>query len=213
VQNIGANGVEVKDVIKEVHVIEITTVKPHVFSNKECKFGYRDSIFRNELKNRVIITSVVFFFFLNESYNLSYKILQDELQNHTNLTLALVKKTILSIRRSKLPDIEEIGSAGSFFKNPVIQKDRFEKLQAQYPQLISFKADANLVKLSAAQLIDISGWKGFREGDIGVYLYQSLVLVNYGNATGEEIMNLSIKIQESVFEKFEVRFECEAQII
>jgi UDP-N-acetylmuramate dehydrogenase len=211
VQNIGAYGVEVKDVIKEVHVREIITGKSLVFSNEACKFGYRDSIFKNELKNKHIITSVVFRLSKIESYNLTYKALKDELQIHPNITLALVQEKVKEIRNRKLPDIEKIGSAGSFFKNPVILKDKFDELQKKYPQLVHFEEDENYVKLAAAQLIEISGWKGFREGDAGVYPFQPLVLVNYGNATAQEIINLARKIQQSVFEYFEVKLECEVQ--
>jgi len=211
VQNIGAYGVEVKEVIKEVHTLEIATGNKLVLSNEACRFGYRDSIFKNELKNRVLITSVVFQLSKIEKYNLSYKALRDEFPVHP--TLLLVQEKVKEIRNRKLPDTEQIGSAGSFFKNPVVSKNTFEKLQKQYPQLISFLEDEEYVKLSAAQLIEISGWKGFREGDAGVYPFQPLVLVNYGSATGKEILNLSEKIQKSVFENFRMNLECEVQII
>jgi len=210
VQNIGAYGVEVKDTIKEVHAREIATGKSLVFSNEACKFGYRDSIFKHELKNKLIITSVVFRLSKIETYNLTYKALKDELQVK-NLTLASVQEKVKEIRNRKLPDVEKIGSAGSFFKNPVVLKDKFDKLQKKYSQLVHFSEDESHVKLAAAQLIEICGWKGFREGDAGVYPYQSLVLVNYGNATGKEITNLAKKIQQSVFEYFEVNLECEVQ--
>ena len=213
VQNIGAYGVEVKDVIKEVHALEIATQKPLVIANPDCKFGYRDSIFKNELKNRVIITSVIFQLSKIEKYNLAYKALNAELQNEPNITLPLVQEKIKEIRGRKLPNPNEVGSAGSFFKNPVVQKDKFEALQKKYPQLISFEADQNSVKLAAAQLIELSGLKGFRDGDAGVYPLQPLVLVNYGNVTGIEIMNIAEKIQQYVFECFDVALECEAQII
>ena len=220
VQNIGAYGVEVKDVIKEVHAREIATRKSHVFSNEACKFGYRDSVFKQELKNNFIITAVVFRLSKIESYNLTYKALQDELQarpnvdelqTHSNITLALVQEKVKEIRNRKLPDVEQIGSAGSFFKNPVILKTQFEKLQKEYPQLVHFEEDENHVKLAAAQLIELSGFKGFRDGDAGVYPYQPLVLVNYGDATAQEITDLAKKIQQAVFERFEVNIECEVQ--
>jgi UDP-N-acetylmuramate dehydrogenase len=213
VQNIGAYGVEVKDVITEVHALEIATKKTLVLANSDCKFGYRDSIFKNELKNKVIITSVVFQLSKIEKYNLSYKALNAELQDYSNMNLALVQEKIKEIRGRKLPDTDEVGSAGSFFKNSVIQKDKFEALQKVYPQLSSFETDDNFVKLAAAQLIELSGWKGFRDGDAGVYPLQPLVLVNYGNATGAEIMNLAERIQQSVFETFSVKLECEAQMV
>ncbi|MCL2290957.1 MAG: UDP-N-acetylmuramate dehydrogenase [Bacteroidetes bacterium] len=213
VQNIGAYGVEVKDVIKEVHLREIATGKLLVFSNEACKFGYRDSVFKNELKNKHIITSVVFQLSKIENYNLTYKALKDELQIYPDITLALVQEKIKEIRNRKLPDVEQIGSAGSFFKNPVILREKFEKLQQKCPQLVHFYEDENHVKLAAAQLIEISGWKGFRGGDAGVYPFQPLVLVNYGNATAQEIADLAEKIQQSVFEHFEVNLECEVQWI
>jgi len=209
VQNIGAYGTEVKDVIKEVVGREITTGNPVVFSNEACKFGYRDSVFKNELKNRVIITAVVFRLSKKESYNLTYKGLQDELKKHSQLSLALVRDKVLEIRSRKLPDIKQVGSAGSFFKNPVVNKEQFAGLQKQYPQLVSFGADENYVKMAAAQLIELSGWKGFREGDAGVFPEQPLVLVNYGNATGKEIIALAEKIENSVFEHFGVKLEVE----
>jgi len=209
VQNIGAYGAEVKDMITAVHTIEIDTGKPCLFTNEECKFGYRNSIFKNEYKNKFIITSVGFRLSKIENYNLKYKALKDELQGYPHLTLSLVKEKIIAIRNQKLPDIEKIGSAGSFFKNPVVLTEKLEELQKIYPQLTYFKEDNTHVKLSAAQLIELCGWKGYRKGDAGVYHTQPLVLVNYGNASGQEIMNLSIKIQESVFEKFGVRLEIE----
>ncbi|MCL2246752.1 MAG: UDP-N-acetylmuramate dehydrogenase [Lentimicrobiaceae bacterium] len=213
VQNIGAYGVEVKDVIAEVRALDVATGKTIVFSNNDCKFGYRDSVFKRALKNQILITSVVFQLSKVEHYNLSYKALQSELQTHPNLTLTLVHEKIKAIRSSKLPDTKQIGSAGSFFKNPVISKNKFEELQKKYPQLICFEEDENHVKLVAAQLIETSGWKGFRENDAGVFPSQPLVLVNYGKATGEEMVTLSKKIQESVFEFFGVKLECEVQIM
>ena len=213
VQNIGAYGVEVKDVIKEVHVFEIATGKSFVFSNEECKFGYRNSIFKNKKKNKLIITSVVFQLSKIENYNLTYKALKDELQDYPCITLALVREKICEIRNRKLPDMEKIGSAGSFFKNPVIDKTQYKKLQKKYPQLSCFEEDEIHVKLSAAQLIEVSGWKGFREGDAGVYPLQPLVLVNYKNATGQEINNLAEKIRESVLDKFKIKLECEVNVV
>jgi UDP-N-acetylenolpyruvoylglucosamine reductase len=213
VQNIGAYGVEVKDVIKEVHVREIATGKTFVFSNETCQFRYRDSIFKNEKKDKYIITSVVFRLSKIEQYNLKYKALLDEFETHPNLSLSLVREKICEIRNRKLPDTEQIGSAGSFFKNPVILLTHYKKLQEKYPQLIHFEEDENRVKLAAAQLIELSGWKGYREGDAGVYPHQPLVLVNYGNATGQKIKNLAKKIQQSVFENFGIELEWEVNIV
>ncbi|MCL2168041.1 MAG: UDP-N-acetylmuramate dehydrogenase [Lentimicrobiaceae bacterium] len=211
VQNIGAYGTEVKDVIKEVYVREIPTGKSLVFSNEECKFGYRDSIFKEEWKNKAIIISVVFRLSKIENYNITYKALRDELQIFSKITLEIVKDKVIEIRNKKLPDIDKIGSAGSFFKNPIILKEKFEKLQKKHLFLTCFEEDENHVKLAAAQLIEFCGWKGFRERDAGVYLSQPLVLVNYGNATGNEMLSLAEKIRKSVFEKFGMVLECEVQ--
>jgi UDP-N-acetylmuramate dehydrogenase len=213
VQNIGAYGVEVKEVIKEVHARETDTVKPLVFANKECKFGYRDSIFKNELKNKVIITEIIFRLSKIERYNFTYKALQVECQNHPHITLSEVRDKIIEIRKRKLPDIAQIGSAGSFFKNPVINKNQFIKLKNKYPQLVCFEENKDRIKLAAAQLIEISGWKGFRDGDAGVYPFQSLVLINYAKATGQEVWKLAKRIRESVWENFAVHLECEALIV
>ena len=226
VQNIGAYGTEVKDVITEVHAFEIATGKSLIFTNEACKFGYRDSIFKNELKNKVVITSVRFRLSKNESYNLEYAALRNELESfltakgakglrkeRKEITLEVVATSVAAIRNRKLPNVETIGSAGSFFKNPIILKDKFENLQKEYPQLIHFEDDEHHVKLAAAQLIEICGWKGYREGDAGVYPHQPLVLVNYGNATGQEILNLATKIRQSVYDNFGIELVCEVQII
>jgi len=212
VQNIGAYGVEVKDVIKEVHVREISTGNSLVFSNETCRFGYRDSIFKMQ-KNRYLITAVIFRLSKIEKYNLTYNALKDELQTYSNLTLALIREKVIEIRNRKLPDVAKMGSAGSFFKNPEVLSEKFEKLQRKYPFLVRHSVDTSHSKMSAAQLIDLAGWKGYREGDAGVYYFQPLVLVNHGNATGQEIMQLAEKIKQSVFEKFEIMLECEVNVV
>jgi len=209
VQNMGAYGVEVKDTILEIRGVEVETGNIITFSNEACRFGYRDSIFKNEMKGKVIITSVVFRLSKIEQYNLSYKALKDELHPQSNLTLAVVIEKIKEIRSRKLPDVALIGSAGSFFKNPVVLKEQFDILKQKCPQLVHFEDKGNYVKLAAAQLIEITGWKGYREGDAGVYPYQPLVLVNYGEATGKDIIGLAQKIQQSVFKQFGVILECE----
>jgi len=212
VQNIGAYGAEVKDVIQVVHVLENNTRRPLVFSNKVCRFGYRNSVFKSLMKNKYVITAVVFRLSLIEKYNLTYKALKDELQTHPKLSLEVVKEKVIEIRNHKLPNIELIGSAGSFFKNPVILKVCYEILHEKYPQLIHFDEDEFRVKLSAAQLIELSGWEGFRKGDAGVYPHQPLILVNYGTATGQEIKYLAEKIRKSVQKKFNVKLEYEVNI-
>ncbi|MBP1673305.1 MAG: UDP-N-acetylenolpyruvoylglucosamine reductase [Bacteroidetes bacterium] len=213
VQNIGAYGVELKDTLFQVHAISLETGKKRIFTNEQCQFGYRDSIFKNEFKNRFIITDVIFELSKIRSFHLEYAALNSEIQKLDQpLTLSLLQETILRIRNSKLPDIKEVGSAGSFFKNPIIRKSQFETLKSEYPKLVSYPIDEEFVKLAAGQLIDICGWKGYREGDAGVYPLQALVLVNYGHATGKEIQVLFQKIQKSVFDRFGISIEPEVNI-
>jgi UDP-N-acetylmuramate dehydrogenase len=170
VQNIGAYGVELKDTLFQVHAVSLETGKKRIFTNEQCQFGYRNSVFKNELKNKYIITDVIFELSKIRSFHLDYAALNSEIQNMEQpLTLNMLKETILRIRNSKLPDIKEIGSAGSFFKNPIIRKSHFEKIKLEYPKLVSYPVDEQKVKLAAGQLIDLCGWKGYRQGDAGVY--------------------------------------------
>lgn len=214
VQNIGAYGVEVKDVIFQVHAISLETKQKKVFSNDQCCFAYRDSIFKNDLKNKWIITAVVFELSKIKQFNLEYAALKGELdKRYPNPTLQQLIALINEIRDAKLPDIKKIGSAGSFFKNPIIPKKHYESLKQNYSNLTGYETESGFVKLAAGQLIDMAGWKGYREGDAGVYPLQALVLVNYGNATGKEIQNLYQKIQQSVLEKFQVAIVPEVNIL
>lgn len=214
VQNIGAYGVEVKDVIFQVHAISLETKQKKVFSNDQCCFAYRDSIFKNDLKNKWIITAVVFELSKIKQFNLEYAALKGELEKrYPNPTLQQLIALINEIRDAKLPDIKKIGSAGSFFKNPIIPKKHYESLKQNYSNLTGYETEPGFVKLAAGQLIDMAGWKGYREGDAGVYPLQALVLVNYGNATGKEIQNLYQKIQQSVLEKFQVAIVPEVNIL
>jgi UDP-N-acetylmuramate dehydrogenase len=148
-----------------------------------------------------------------ENYNFSYQALKEALLTQSNVTLALVREKICEIRNRKLPEPEQTGSAGSFFKNPVILREKFEKLLQYFPQLIYYEENEENVKLAAAQLIEFCGWKGFREGDAGVYPFQPLALVNYGNATGQDILNLAEKIRQSVLKKFGVKLEYEVNVV
>lgn len=214
VQNIGAYGVEVKDVIFQVHAISLETKQKKVFSNDQCCFAYRDSIFKNDLKNKWIITAVVFELSKIKQFNLEYAALKGELdKRYPNPTLQQLIALINEIRDAKLPDIKKIGSAGSFFKNPIIPKKHYKSLKQNYSNLTGYETEPGFVKLAAGQLIDLAGWKGYREGDAGVYPLQALVLVNYGNATGKEIQNLYQKIQQSVLEKFQVAIVPEVNIL
>lgn len=214
IQNIGAYGVELKDVLQEVEAMNIRTLEVRKFSNAECKFGYRDSIFKEEEKGNYIILSVTLKLSKNPKANVSYGTLRKELDDMgiTNPTIKDVSNAVIKIRSSKLPDPDKIGNAGSFFKNPVIPTQQFEKIKENYPGVVSFPATDGYIKLAAAWLIEQCGWKGKRIGDAGVHKDQALVLVNYGDATGKEIYELSTQIINSVKEKFGVELEREVNI-
>jgi len=216
IQNIGAYGVEVKDIIYEVEGFEINSNTTKLFTNKECGFGYRNSIFKNEKKGNYIITSVTFKLTKGiHKLNSSYGAIQSELKKNAikNPTIKDISDAVIAIRQSKLPDPKEIGNSGSFFKNPVISIADFEKLQKKNPKVPHYIISADEVKVPAGWLVEQCGFKGKRFGDAGVHKNQALVLVNYGNATGKEILELSKKIQKSVFEKFTILLEAEVNII
>ncbi|MCF8232356.1 MAG: UDP-N-acetylmuramate dehydrogenase [Bacteroidales bacterium] len=214
VQNIGAYGREVKDVIESVEAIELKSGEKKVFSNKECRFGYRDSVFKNELKDRYLITAVNFLFYKNADFHLDYGSIRDTLRQMDidKITYKTVAEAVKQIRRKKLPDIEETGSAGSFFKNPVVDENFFEKLRNGNSNMPFFKMDSGY-KIPAGWLIDQCGWKGYLEGHYGVYPYQALVLVNYGGATGKEIADLAWRIRDDVEKYFGIRLQPEVTVI
>ena len=215
VQNIGAYGVEAKDVIERVEAVDIATAQPVLLSNAECKFGYRDSVFKHELKDKIIITQVVFKLTNRPMVNTSYGTIQRELsaRNIVNPSIREVREVVVAIRQAKLPDTKELGCAGSFFKNPVVLASEVERLQSIYPDLITFPQQGGMCKLSAGQLIEKCGWKGKRQGNVGVYDKQALVLVNYGAATGQEVMDLARQIQQDVAAHFGVKIEPEVVVI
>ena len=216
IQNIGAYGTEVKDTITKVEALEIETGKLHIFSNAECNFGYRNSVFKNELKGKFVLTSVSFKLTKkNHKLNTSYGAIETELQhnNISNPTIKDVSNAVIAIRKSKLPDPKEIGNSGSFFKNPVISKNEFDKLQAKFPNIPSYMISEKEVKVPAGWLIEQAGFKGKRFGETGVHEKQALVLVNHGNATGKEIYELAKKIQETVLKMFNINLEIEVNII
>lgn len=216
IQNIGAYGVEVKDTITKVEALEIETGKRVTFSNEECEFGYRNSIFKNEAKGNYILTSVSFELSKNQhQLNTSYGAIETALKenNITHPTIKDVSDTVISIRQSKLPDPKEIGNSGSFFKNPVISKSQFKTLQAKYNTIPSYQVSDSEIKVPAGWLIEQCGFKGKRFGEAGVHKNQALVLVNYGNALGKEIYELALTIQQAVFEKFKIQLEIEVNII
>jgi len=215
IQNIGAYGVEVKDCIRSVEVIDIQTGELKTFSRDDCQFGYRDSIFKNELKGKVIIWSVTFELKLNPDVNLEYGAIKQELSamQIENPGIADVSSAVSNIRRSKLPDPVLLGNAGSFFKNPTVDQKSAEKLLEAFPKMVSYPFEGDKVKLAAGWMIEQCGWKGLREGDAGVHESQALVLVNYGNATGRNILTLAHRVQNSVYERFGVKLEMEVNVI
>ncbi len=214
-QNIGAYGVEIKDVFHSLEAMHIKDKSVNVFLNKDCEFGYRESVFKNKYKNQFAITSVTFKLQKKPSYNITYGAISKELENMgvKDLSLHAISQAVINIRQSKLPNPIEIGNAGSFFKNPEIDVKHFETIQHDYPSIIGYATGENRIKLAAGWLIEQCGWKGYREGDAGCYAKQALVLVNYGNAKGEDVLQLSEKIIASVEAKFGVRLEREVNIM
>lgn len=213
VQNIGAYGVEVQDFVETVHGFDLQTMTKYSVPVEQCQFAYRDSVFKRELKNRFIVTSVVFRLEKFADFKLDYGSLKAEVEKLGDVTPKHVRDAVIAIRKSKLPDPEEIGNAGSFFKNPVVDSALADMLKAVHPEMPVYDAGDGKSKLAAGWLIDQCGWKGYRDGDAGVHEKQALVLVNYGKATGGEIYNLSQKIRQSVVEKFGITLEPEANII
>jgi UDP-N-acetylmuramate dehydrogenase len=216
IQNIGAYGVELKDSMYELEALEIVTGHVKIFKNADCNFGYRNSVFKNELKGKYIITNVTFKLTKNRhQLNSSYGAIQSELKqnNIENPTIIDISNAVIAIRQSKLPDPKELGNSGSFFKNPVILKHQFLQLQHKFPEVPHYIISETEVKVPAGWLVEQCDFKGKRFGDAGVHKNQALVLVNYGNATGQEIFELSKKIQLTVLEKFDVQLEAEVNII
>lgn len=216
IQNIGAYGVEVRDVITKVNAVEIKTGKQVSFTNKECEFGYRNSIFKTKAKGQYIITSVSFKL-SKKGYqtNTSYGAIEKELSNRNikNPTIKEVSDAVIAIRQSKLPDPKEIGNSGSFFKNPVIPASNYDKLLIDFPLMPHYSVSETLVKIPAGWLIEQSGFKGKNFGNYGVHDKQALVLVNYGKASGKDIFELAQLIQKTVYEKFAIQLEIEVNVI
>jgi UDP-N-acetylmuramate dehydrogenase len=216
IQNIGAYGVEVKDVITKVNGVSLITLENQSFTNTECKFGYRDSIFKQTLKGRFVVTSVEFKLSKKIQLNTSYGAIKDTLKemNIEHPTIQDVCNAVIHIRQSKLPNPAEIGNAGSFFKNPEIPTTVFQSIQTNFPLIPSYPGSLQgYTKIPAGWLIEQSGWKGKRMGAVGVHDKQALVLVHYGNGKGNELVSLSQQIQADVKEKFGVSLEAEVNII
>ncbi len=214
-QNIGAYGVEIKDVFDSLEAVEISSGKYKEFNAEECEFGYRESVFKTSLKGEYIITSVTFRLRKTPEFNISYGAIQDTLNEMgvEKLSLKAVSDAVIKIRQSKLPDPAKIGNSGSFFKNPTIDKLDYEGLKAEFPDIPGYKLPNDRVKVPAAWLIEQAGWKGKTFGEIGVHKLQPLVLVNYGNGNGSDIKDLAFKIQSSVASKFGIELNPEVNII
>ncbi len=215
VQNIGAYGIELKDSFLQCEAFELETGKTKVFGKEGCRFGYRESIFKNELKGQFIITSVDFLLKKNAPLHLDYGNIKAYLEQNgiEKPTLLQLHDAICAIRNAKLPDVKQIGSAGSFFKNPVIEAAQFAALQKEFPNIPHYDEPNGKVKVPAGWLIEQAGWKGWRNEHVGVYDKQALVLVHYGGGTGQDIVELARKIQDSVEAKFGIRISPEVNFI
>jgi UDP-N-acetylmuramate dehydrogenase len=213
IQNIGAYGVEVKDLISSVRTVTTDDGSVRIFSNTECEFGYRNSIFKNREKGKYLVTRVSYRLNLNPVLNFNYGSLNEEINRVGKVSLENVRQSVINIRRSKLPDPEIIGNAGSFFKNPVLKATIANELRNKYPTMPLYKDVEGYNKLAAGWLIDQCGWRGVRKGNAGVHDKQALVLVNNGDATGKEIYDLSCEIKESVHEKFGIDLDREVEVV
>jgi UDP-N-acetylmuramate dehydrogenase len=213
VQNIGAYGMEIQSQIESVTGFDLETQTEYTLDVADCQYAYRDSIFKNQMKDRFIITSVSFRLDKFPEFILNYGDLKTEAEKLGAVNLRNIRKAVVGIRESKLPDPKAIGNAGSFFKNPVVETSLANQLLDGYPNMPKYSVSDGKTKLAAGWLIEQCGWKGFRRGDAGVHEKQALVLVNYGNASGNEIFNLSEEIRQSVKEKFGVDLEREVNVI
>ncbi|PKB17553.1 UDP-N-acetylmuramate dehydrogenase [Flavobacterium sp. 5] len=216
VQNIGAYGTEIKDTFVSCEAVNIVSQEIKTFTNDECNFGYRESVFKNEVKDQYIITSVIYKLTKrNHKINTSYGDIQAELAKNDITTPGLkdVSNAVIAIRKSKLPDPAELGNSGSFFKNPILLKTDFEPIHKKFPEMRFFDISETEVKVPAGWLIEQAGLKGKRFGDAGIHKNQALVLVNYGGATGQEILAVSKTVQDTVFNTFGIHIEAEVNVI
>jgi UDP-N-acetylmuramate dehydrogenase len=216
IQNIGAYGVEIKDTFVSCEAMKIDTQEIITFDKNACKFGYRESVFKSDLKNQYVIVSVIFKLTKkNHKLNTSYGAIDVELENMgiKKPTIQDVSKAVIAIRESKLPNPKELGNSGSFFKNPIVPIEIYEKAKAYFPDMPHYPVSETLVKVPAGWLIEQAGFKGKRFGDAGIHTKQALVLVNYGNATGNEIWNVAQNIQKTIFEKYGISIEAEVNVI
>lgn len=213
-QNIGAYGVELKDSFYELEALNLSTLEIQKFTAEDCKFGYRESVFKNELKNQYFITSVSFRLTKHPQLNTSYGAISQELAacGVVSPTVKDVSNAVISIRQSKLPDPQILGNSGSFFKNPEVSIEQFESIKQQHPNVVAYPTSTGTMKLAAGWMIEQCGWKGKVVGHTGSHKDQALVLVNYGGATGAEVYHLAQDIKKSVFEKFGVEINPEVNI-
>lgn len=212
IQNIGAYGVEVKDFITEVEALDMTTLKPVVFSNEDCNFAYRNSVFKNALKGKVVIYAVTFRLNKIPDYQLSYGNLSEQVAQIGTPTALNIRKAVIQIRESKLPNPDELGNAGSFFKNPVISKTAYKFLQGNFPSIPSYPVNDG-IKVPAAWLIEKAGWKGKSDGKVATYYKHPLILVNQHNALGVDVYNFSERIIRDIRYAFNIKLEREVNII
>lgn len=214
-QNIGAYGVEIKDRFHSLDAVNLKTLETESFDKESCNFGYRESVFKNIYKDQYIITSVIFKLLKKPEINTSYGAIESELKKREIMKPGIkdVSDVVIHIRNSKLPNPAELGNAGSFFKNPIVSEETFKRLQSEYPEIPHYPLAAGTIKLAAGWLIEQAGWKGKKVGNCGMHKKQALVLVNYGDATGEEIFQHSENVLNSVKDKFHVSLEREVNII
>ena len=214
-QNIGAYGVEIDDVFWDLEAYHINERKIVTFTRSDCEFGYRESVFKKKYKDQFVILNVTFQLRKKPRFNTSYGAIEQELEKMgvKDFSIKAISDAVINIRTSKLPNPEEIGNAGSFFKNPTVSNEEYTRLKSAYENIAAYPNADGTIKLAAGWLIEQCGWKGFRKGDAGCHAKQALVLVNYGNATGREIYQLSEEILQSVKEKFGVTLEREVNII
>ncbi len=214
-QNIGAYGAEIKDVFYELEALHIETGLLKTFTKSDCNFGYRESVFKHQFKNQFIITSVTFKLSKKPNFNIEYGAIKQELDkmNITNINIKAISQAVINIRTSKLPNPKEIGNAGSFFKNPEVTEHTYQQLMANFANIVAYPLANKNYKLAAGWLIEQAGLKGYRVNDAGVHNLQALVLVNYGNATGNELYDLSTHILNTVNTKFGVMLEREVNVI
>jgi UDP-N-acetylmuramate dehydrogenase len=214
-QNIGAYGVEIKQVFNSLEAVALKDGSRHIFTASDCEFGYRQSIFKTSAKGEYVITGVNFRLNKVPTFNTSYGAISSTLSEMgiEELSIKAVSDAVIKIRQSKLPDPAEIGNAGSFFKNPTISNDQFDLLKYDYPEMPGYEVDSAHTKVPAGWLIEQCGWKGFRDGDIGVHKNQALVLVNYGQGKGRDVYKLALAIQASVMQKFGINVEPEVNVV